>query len=142
MPLANRTTSPRCDAGCNRAASAATSDSGTSNSSATAVAARMFARFTRPMSGVVPSTPPRGDLRPLPQLHEGPRQPDVVVEVPAVANDAVPTFEKLARHLLRRRLAGAAGDGHNLRWRLAPNPVRQRLKRGGRVVDFDDDRPL
>ena len=46
-----------------------------------------------------------GNLRPLPQLDERQRQPDVVVEVSPVANDAVPRREKLPRHFLRRGLA-------------------------------------
>ena len=86
-----------------------------------------------------------GNLRPLPQLDERQRQPDVVVEVPAVADDAVPRREKLRRHFLRRRLAGAAGDRHDLRARLAPHRLRQRLQRRDRVVDLDDGdgrRPL
>ena len=40
-----------------------------------------------------------GHLRPLPQLDERQRQPDVVVEVPAVADDAVPRREELALSL-------------------------------------------
>ena len=59
-PLASRTTSPRCAAGCSRAARSAIASSGTSNSIATAVAARTFARLPRPTSGVVSSTAPRG----------------------------------------------------------------------------------
>ena len=81
-----------------------------------------------------------GHLRPLPQLDERQRQPDVVVEIPAVADHAVPHLEKFARHFLGRGLAGAAGDRHDFRSRRLPNAVRQRLQRLGRVVDFDDDR--
>ena len=78
------------------------------------------------------------DLRPLPQLDERQRQPDVVVEVPAVADHAIPRREKLRRHFLRRGLAGAAGDRHDLRARRAPHRLRQRLQRRRRVVDLDD----
>ena len=77
------------------------------------------------------------DLRPLPQLDQRQRQPDVVVEVPAVAHHAIPRREQLRRHFLRRGLAGAAGDRHDLRARLAPHGARQRLQRRRRVVDLD-----
>ena len=63
-----------------------------------------------------------GDLRPLPQLDERQRQPDVVVEIPAVADDAVPRRQKLRRHFLRRGLAGAAGDGHDLAFPIHAEP--------------------
>ena len=80
-----------------------------------------------------------GNLRPLPQLHERERQPDVIVEVPAVADDAVARRQQLAGHLLGRRLPGAAGDGDDLRARLPPNCVCQRLQSCRRVGDFDHD---
>ena len=54
-----------------------------------------------------------GDLRPLAQLDERQRQPDVIVEVSAVANDAVSRREKLRRNFFRRGLSCAAGDGHD-----------------------------
>ena len=73
------------------------------------------------LPGVIHAQLDDGDLRPLPQLDERQRQPDVVVEIPAVADDAVPRREKLARHFLRRGLAGAAGNRHDLRARLAPD---------------------
>ena len=92
------------------------------------------------LSSVIHAQFDNGDLRPLSQLDERQRQPDVVVEVPAVADHPVPPFEKIARHFLRRGLAGAAGDGHDSSARLAPNAVRQRLQCRGRVVDLDHDR--
>ena len=69
------------------------------------------------------------------------RQPDVVVEIAPVADHAIPRREKLAGHFLRRGLARAAGNGHDLGARFAPNRVPQRLQRHGRVVDLDDRRP-
>jgi hypothetical protein len=81
-----------------------------------------------------------GDLRPLPQLDEGQRQPDVVVQVSPVANHAVARAQQLAGHFLRRRLARAPRNRDDLRARLASNRAPQRLKRQGRVVDLDDDR--
>ena len=62
------------------------------------------------------------NLRPLPQLDQRQRQPDVVVEVPAVADHPVARREKLRRHFLRRGLARAAGDRHDLRARLRAGP--------------------
>jgi len=82
-----------------------------------------------------------GDLRPLPQLHERQRQPDVIVQIPAVAHDAIARREQLGRHFLRRGLAGAAGDGHDFRSRFTTNRVSQCLQRKRRVVDFEDDAP-
>ena len=52
----------------------------------------------------------------------------------------VPRREKLARHFLGRGLPGAAGDGHDLRSRCAPDRLRQRLQRRRRVIDLDHDR--
>ncbi len=80
-----------------------------------------------------------GHFRPPPQLDQGQRQTNVVVEIPAVADHAVPRLEKVARHVLGRGLAGAAGDRHDLRARRPADAVRQRLQRLGGVVDFDDD---
>jgi hypothetical protein len=82
------------------------------------------------------------DLRPLAQLDERQRQPDVVVEVPAVADHPVPRRQELARHFLRRRLPGAAGDGDDFRARLSAHRVPEGLERRRRVVHFDHDRPL
>ena len=80
------------------------------------------------------------DLRAPPQLDEGQRQPDVIVEVSAVASHPVPQREKLTRDFLRRGLPGTAGDGHHFRSRLASNGVGQRLQRHRCIVDLDTRR--
>ena len=91
-------------------------------------------------AGVVHAQLDDRDLRPQPQLDERQRQPDVVVQVPAVAHHPISRRQKLRRHFLRRGLAGAAGDGHHSRPRLAPDAVRQRLQCDERVVHLDHDR--
>ena len=85
------------------------------------------------LPGVVHAQLDDRNLRLPPQLDERRRQPDVVVEVPAVADHAVPRLEKLTRHFLRRRLPGAAGDGDDT---SSPTPAgpRARAPRSATVV--------
>ncbi len=79
-------------------------------------------------AGVIHAQLDDRNLRTPPQLDERQRQPDVIVEVPAVAYHPISRRQKLRRHFLRRGLAGAAGDGHDSRSRFAPDPVRQCLQ--------------
>ena len=94
------------------------------------------------LAGVIHAQFDDGDLRPLPQLDERQRQPDVVVEVPAVAHHAIPRRQKLRRHFLRRGLAGAAGDRHDLACptRAAPRAPAPAAPRVVSSTSIDDRR--
>ena len=81
---------------------------------------------------------------PVDELGERQRQPDVVVEVAAVAEHAVARREQLRRDFLRRRLAGAAGDRDDASRRdrrriVAAEPLQRR--RACRRTDDHRDAP-
>ncbi len=66
-------------------------------------------------------------------------RPMWLFRLPGRPHHPVPQAEKRRGHLLRRRLAGAARDGHDSRPRPPPHPPREPLQ-GARRVRHDDQR--
>ena len=63
------------------------------------------------LAGVVHAELDDRDLGTVAQLDERQRQADVVVQIAAIAEDAVAGRQQIGGDFLGRRLSGAAGDG-------------------------------
>ena len=75
-----------------------------------------------------------------PQLEQRERQANVIVQIPLVPKHAVARGQEIRRQLLRRRLARASGDRHDLRPRSPPDFTRDVLQGPRRVADHDQNR--
>ena len=79
------------------------------------------------------------DVGSVPQLEQRERQPEVVVEIALVPHDPEALGQQRRDRFLRRRLAGAAGDGDHRRRGFAADDAREILQCRGGVRDLDED---
>ena len=91
------------------------------------------------LPGVIHAQFDHRHLRPGAQLEQRERQADVVVQIALVPKHRVARRQELRGDLLRRRLARAAGDRHDLRARSPAHVARDVLQRARRVGDLDHD---